>query len=87
MKAEEYLKNIGLENVIDEEFFNDDDKSWYKVQELMEAYHQAKLDLLTIPVVVVPKGTLICSMCEREKEDDGYPKCDECHNLIQIEAN
>lgn len=51
MKAEKYLESIGLENVIDEEFFNDDDKSWYKVQELMEAYHQAKLDLLNIPVV------------------------------------
>ena len=51
MKADKYLESIGLENVIDEEFFNDDDKSWYKVQELMEAYHQSKLDLLTIPDV------------------------------------
>lgn len=51
MKAGKYLESIGLGNVIDEEFFNDDDKSWYKVQELMEAYHKAKLDLLTIPVV------------------------------------
>jgi|TARA_R110001606_G_scaffold389968_1_gene556584 hypothetical protein len=52
MKADKYLESIGLENVIDEEFFNDDDKSWYKVQELMEAYHQSKLDLLTIPDVI-----------------------------------
>jgi hypothetical protein len=62
MKAENYLESIGLRNVIDEEFFNDDDKSWYKVQELMESYHQAKLDLLTIPVVV---GTL----CECKEYD------------------
>ena len=57
MKADKYLESIGLENVIDEEFFNDDDKSWYKVQELMEAYHQSKLDLLTIPVVGVTLPT------------------------------
>ena len=52
MKADKYLESIGLGNVIDEEFFNDDDKSWYKVQELMESYHQSKLDLLTVPVVM-----------------------------------
>ena len=45
MKADKYLEIIGLGNVIDEEYFNDDDKSWYKVQELMESYHKAKLDL------------------------------------------
>tara|TARA_R110002020_G_scaffold416429_1_gene625745 strand:+ start:163 stop:489 length:327 start_codon:yes stop_codon:yes gene_type:complete len=44
MDAKKYLESIGLENVIDEEFFNDDDKSWYKVQELMEAYHQSKVN-------------------------------------------
>ena len=54
MKAEKYLESIGLEDVKDTEFFNDDDKSWYKLPELMEAYHQAKLDLLTIPGVVKP---------------------------------
>jgi len=48
MKAEKYLQSIGLENVIDKEFFNDDDKSWYKVQELMESYHKAKLEELLI---------------------------------------
>ena len=52
MNAEKYLESIGLENVIDEEFFNNDDKSWYKVQELMESYHQAKLKLLGIADVV-----------------------------------
>lgn len=51
MNADKYLESIGLENVIDEEFFNNDDKSWYKVQELMESYHQAKLKLLDIPAV------------------------------------
>jgi hypothetical protein len=45
MKAEKYLESIGLEDVKDTEFFNDDDKSWYKLPELMEEYHQAKLDL------------------------------------------
>jgi len=51
MKAEKHLESIGLSNLIDEEFFNVYDGSWYKVQELMESYHQAKLDLLTIPNV------------------------------------
>ena len=48
MNADKYLESIGLENVIDEEFFNNDDKSWYKVHELMESYHHAKLKLLGI---------------------------------------
>tara|TARA_B110000967_G_C18449054_1_gene346942 strand:+ start:144 stop:389 length:246 start_codon:yes stop_codon:yes gene_type:complete len=58
MKAEKYLESIGLENAIGEEFMNDDDKSYYTVEELMESYHKAKLDLLTIPVVVksLPRG-------------------------------
>ena len=43
MNAEKYLESLGLENVIGEEFFNDDDKSWYTVQELLEEYHQYKL--------------------------------------------
>ncbi|MGV6830268.1 MAG: hypothetical protein ACWA5P_01740 [bacterium] len=29
---------------------------------------------------------LHCSMCNREKEDDGYEKCDDCHNLINPES-
>jgi hypothetical protein len=48
MKADKYLESIGLENAIGEEFMNDDDKSYYTVEELMESYHQAKLDLLNI---------------------------------------
>jgi hypothetical protein len=36
--AEKYLQSIGLENIIGEEFFNDDDKSYYTVQELMEGF-------------------------------------------------
>jgi hypothetical protein len=70
MKAEKYLKSIGLENVIDEEFFNDDDKSWYKVQELMEAYHQAKLDLLTIPVVVGQSEQLLAFAKHLQPKED-----------------
>ena len=35
LTAKEYLKSIGLSNIIDGEFFSNDDKSWYKVQELM----------------------------------------------------
>lgn len=46
-KAEEYLRDIGLENVIDEEFFNDEDKSYYTVQELMEAYHKSRVNAIS----------------------------------------
>jgi hypothetical protein len=46
MKADKYLESIGLENAIGEEFRNDDDKSYYTVEELMEAYHQSELDLI-----------------------------------------
>lgn len=79
MKAEKYLESIGLENVIDEEFFNDDDKSWYKVQELMEAYHQEQLKLLNIDNVMPcsltaengAKGLLIGEFFyENEYEDE-----------------
>jgi len=38
----EYLQSIGLENVIGEEFFNDDDKSYYTVEELMQSYAEAE---------------------------------------------
>lgn len=43
-EAKKYLQEIGLGNAIDEEFFNDDDKSWYKVQEIMESYAKYKVD-------------------------------------------
>ena len=82
MKADKYLESIGLENVIDEEFFNDDDKSWYKVQELMESYHQAKLDLLTIPIVV----SMCCDKQELDKGMEiGFGKklCKNCGEHIQ----
>ena len=51
MKADKYLESIGLESAIGEEFMNDDDKSYYTVEELMESYYQAKLDLLKKPIV------------------------------------
>lgn len=80
MKADKYLESIGLSNVIDEEFFNDDDKSWYKVQELMEAYHQAKLDLLTIPVVVGQNEQYFCC------KDQINQRCSEqCLGCFQFE--
>jgi len=83
MKAEKYLESIGLENVIDEEFFNNDDKSWYKVQELMESYHQAKLDLLTIPVVVGQSEQLhVGNYCKCEgKESFNRLQCPKCKPL------
>lgn len=87
MKADKYLESIGLSNVIDEDFFNDDDKSWYKVQELMESYHRAKLDLLTIPVVVQQSELLSCETCKFNCDDwdDNHP-CANCAGFEFWEA-
>ena len=79
MNADKYLESIGLENVIDEEFFNNDDKSWYKVQELMESYHQAKLKLLDIPVVS-NNEVAVCGLELRSCEYIGFSnKCNYAH--------
>jgi hypothetical protein len=43
MKAKDFLKSIGFEHVEDEEFYNHENKKHYKVQYLMEKYHQYKL--------------------------------------------
>lgn len=83
MNANKYLQDIGLENVIDEEFFNDDDKSWYKVQELMESYHQAKLKLLGIGDVVGRSEQLVCPRCSSNKiapseDHHSFTDCEHC---------
>lgn len=79
MKADKYLESIGLSNVIDEEFFNDDDKSWYKVQELMESYHKKKLDLLTIPVVSTTVNCDCTAPTYRDKHRNH--RCTKCNKL------
>lgn len=48
MTAKEYLLEIGFDDAHLPELFNNDDKSYYKITELMEEYHQAKLKLLGI---------------------------------------
>ena len=77
MKAEKYLESIGLDNAIGEEFMNDDDKSYYTVEELMESYHQSELDLLTVPVVIEP------FYCFSEEADCGRCNkvCDDCKKV------
>ena len=51
MTAKEYLLDIGFDDAHLPELFNNDDKSYYQITELMEEYHQAKLKLLGIGVV------------------------------------
>ena len=46
MTAKEYLLEIGFDNAHIPELFNNDDKSYYQISELIETYHQAKLKLL-----------------------------------------
>ena len=71
MTAKEYLLDIGFDDAYLPELFNNDDKSYYQIAELMEEYHQAKLKLLGIGVVSKPfycgeqeEGRQICgSQC------------------------
>jgi len=48
MTAKEYLLDIGFDDAHLPELFNNDDKSYYQITELMEEYHQSKLKLLGI---------------------------------------
>jgi len=52
MTAKEYLLDIGFDDAHLPELFNNDDKSYYQITELMEEYHQAKLKLLGIGGVI-----------------------------------
>lgn len=52
MTAKEYLLEIGCDNAHIPELFNNDDKSYYKISELIEAYHQEKLKTLDIAVLL-----------------------------------
>ena len=52
MIAKEYLLDIGFDYAHLPELFNNDDKSYYQITELMEEYHQAKLKLLGIGGVI-----------------------------------
>ena len=58
MTAKEYLLDIGFDDAHLPELFNNDDKSYYQITELMEEYHQAKLKLLGIGDVSNTKGKL-----------------------------
>ena len=47
MTAREYLLDLGFDDAHLPELFNNEDKSYYQINELMEEYHQEKLKLLT----------------------------------------
>ena len=46
MTAKQYLLDIGFDEAHLPELFNDDDKSYYKIAELIESYHKAKVENL-----------------------------------------
>ena len=48
MTAKKYLLDLGFDDEHLPELFNDDDKSYYSIAEIMESYHQDKLKLLGI---------------------------------------
>jgi hypothetical protein len=43
---------------------------------------ESRILALTIPVVIVPKGTL-CNRCETEKEDAKDEMCDNCWSIYR----
>lgn len=52
-KAKEYLLEIGFDDAHLPELFNNDDKSYYKITELMKNYHEAELKKLLLVDVSV----------------------------------
>lgn len=44
MDAKKYLLDIGFDDAHLPDLFNNDDKSYYKIPELMEEYHKAKTE-------------------------------------------
>ena len=76
MNAKKYLLDIGFDDNDLPWLFNNDDKSNYTVDELMESYHQAKLKLLDIPIVVVNEVELrsSCEWCNGDNRPNKRPK-------------
>ena len=57
MTAKEYLLDIGFDEAHLPELFNNDDKSYYQIAELMESYHQSKVENLGL------FGVINCPYC------------------------
>ena len=79
MTAKKYLLDIGFDDAHLPELFNNDDKSYYQITELMEEYHQSKLKLLGIGGV----SDSVCSNCDGygyTVDEKGRRKehCDKC---------
>ena len=53
MTAKEYLLRIGFDDAHLPELFNDDDKSYYKITELMEAYLKQVEKIACDPVLAI----------------------------------
>lgn len=68
MTAKKYLLDIGFDDAHLPELFNNDDKSYYQITELMEEYHQAKLKLLGTTVVSQQRGLLVAYEMSKQKE-------------------
>ena len=85
MNAKDYLESIGLDSVVDEEYFNTDDKSYYKVQELMEAYHQIKVDnIVSDDVMVLFKPHELWRMAQKYNCDDFIQKIEQSKSLNKL---
>ena len=66
MEAKDYLKSKSIwlgTTVADMKA----PESYYSLEKMLEQYHQAKLKLLDIPVVVQQSELLLCKHCDNKK--------------------
>lgn len=98
LTAERYLSNIGFDDSHLPEMFNDDDKSYYKVAELMEGYFEARnqangADKSTEPAlhkhIVSNTKCTHCQNCGNDKSyiaEDNEERCYFCGQLWQCDC-
>jgi hypothetical protein len=75
-EAKKYLLDTGFDDAHLPLLFNDDDKSYYTIMELMHAYADHKLKLLGVADVIVP---FVCRDCEKPTEESRDNLCEPCH--------
>jgi hypothetical protein len=80
MTAKEYLLHIGFDDAHLPELFNNDDKSYYQITELMEKYHQSKLKLLGISNVVGQSEQYFC--CKDQINQRCGEQCLGCYMYV-----
>jgi hypothetical protein len=84
MTAKEYRDK---EAITSANFWDGDEINFHMIYEFAEDYHQAKLDLLTIPVVVGQSKQLVCDKEELDCPYDFTSRCTMGRCDCEIKAN